>query len=205
MPVFGNVFGMDKYKQENNRYSSFTFKDNHKLQVLQNKLNRLLLNADYNTPTAELLKRTDSLSIQQMIAYQTAVAAHKIIKSNKPKYIASKMKVKEVSLNLRGRKGSVKQAGYSLSIAKEGFIYRGSQIINRLENSLRNEENIEKFKAGTRNWVMKNIDIKPSSKYPNLNFGMKTRQPEPPPDPQEPAPYDIRRYFVPRVTNTATT
>jgi hypothetical protein len=52
LPVFGNIFGLDKYKEENRRYFSFTVKGHHKLQVLQNKLNKLLLNAEYNTPTS---------------------------------------------------------------------------------------------------------------------------------------------------------
>ena len=72
LPVFGNIFGLDKYKEENRRYFSFTVKDNHNLQVLQNKLNKLLLNAQYNTSTADLLQQTDSLSIHQMVAYKAS-------------------------------------------------------------------------------------------------------------------------------------
>ena len=56
LPVFGNVFGMDKYNDQNSRYQSYTTKDNYKLQVLQNNLNRVLLNAKYDTPTEVLLK-----------------------------------------------------------------------------------------------------------------------------------------------------
>ena len=60
---------MDTYKEENRRYFSFTVKNNKNIQVLQNMLNRLfninLLNADYNTPTAELLHQTGSLSVHQ--------------------------------------------------------------------------------------------------------------------------------------------
>ena len=48
LSVFGNVFGLEQeYKEENNRYTSFTKEDNNRLQILQNKLNRLLLGADY--------------------------------------------------------------------------------------------------------------------------------------------------------------
>ena len=31
LPVFGNIFGLDNYKEENRRYFSFTVKDNHNL------------------------------------------------------------------------------------------------------------------------------------------------------------------------------
>ena len=69
LPVFGNIFGLDNFKQENRRFFSFTVKDKNNPQVLQNKLNRLLLTADYNTPTEELLHQAGSLSIHQMVAY----------------------------------------------------------------------------------------------------------------------------------------
>ena len=154
-------------------------KDNHNLQVVQNKLNRLLLDADRNTSTCDLLKETDSLSIQQMIAYQTAVAGFRVMKSNKPVYIANKMKVKNVNVKLRGRHGSIFQPGYSLYIAKEGFIYRAASIINKLDDNLRNEENLAKFKVGTQEWVKNNIAVKPRLRHPNLTAGSRIQGPGP--------------------------
>ena len=91
MAVIGNVFGLEQYKEENNTYTSYTMGDNHTLQVLQNKLNRLLTGSQYNTPTIELLQQTDSLSIQQMIAFQTIVMTFKILKSKKPSYLSRKI------------------------------------------------------------------------------------------------------------------
>ena len=98
LPVFGNIFGLEKYKDENRIYFSFTMKDNNNIQVLQNKLNRLLLNADYTTPTSELLDQTGSLSVHQMTAYHTALTTHKIIQSGKPSYIAEKFKIRNTRL-----------------------------------------------------------------------------------------------------------
>ena len=95
LPVIGNVFGLEEYKETNSRHSSFTLQDNNHLQVLQNKGNRLLLCASYNTPTVELLRDTESLSVQQMIAYQTAVSVLKIIQSGKPTYLSPIVKQTE--------------------------------------------------------------------------------------------------------------
>ena len=89
--VYGNVLGLEDYKEKNSRYQSFTAKDNGKLQVLQNGVNRLLLDAQYDIPTEQLLQRTNSLSIQQLIAYHTGVMAYKIVKTGKPCYIAGKL------------------------------------------------------------------------------------------------------------------
>ena len=96
--------------------------------MLQNKLNKLLQNDKYNTPIADLLQQTDSLSIHQMVAYQTAVTTYKIIKADKPSYIAAKMKLINMNLNTRQGVGIVQIPNYTLNIFKEGFIYRGAAI-----------------------------------------------------------------------------
>ena len=98
---------MEQYKDQNSRYQSYTVKDNNKLQVLQNNLNRLLLGASYDTPTEVLLKETNSLSIQQLIAYNTTLLAQKIINSGKPSYIAQRLQRKEEGMNLRNTQGRV--------------------------------------------------------------------------------------------------
>ena len=203
LPVFGNVFGLEQYKETNSRYTSFTVSDNNQLQMLQNKVNRLLLGADYNTSTADLVRDTESLSVQQMIAYQTTVAVHKVVQSNKPTYLANKMKVKNQSMHLRGRLGSIGQPEHSLSIAREGFVFRGVSIFNKLDESLKNEPKCEKFKTGVRNWVKKNIPIKPSPKYSNFSKRQLCDQPNPPPPPDPPdQPNSILRYLIPAQVRT---
>ena len=165
LPVFGNVLGAEQYNDQDSRYQSYTVKDNYKLQVLQNNLNRVLLNAKYDTPTEVLLKETDSLSIQQMIAYQTAILAFKILSSGKPSYIAERMKSMDAGMNLRGSKGKIIIRKRKLGITKEGFIYRASVLFNKIDEALRNETKIKKFKAGMRKWVLTNIATKPRSKF----------------------------------------
>ena len=121
LPVFGNIFGLDRYKEENRNYFSFTMKDNNNIQVLQNKLNRLLLNADYTTPTSELLDQTGSLSVHQMIAYHTAITTHKIIKSGKPSYIADKFKMRNMNQNIRQGAGTLVPPATPIIFQENGF------------------------------------------------------------------------------------
>ena len=68
LPVFGSVFGLDEYNDSERRYVSFTKEDNRKLQVLQNTVMRLQTGLPMLTPTATLLDKANSLSIQQLIA-----------------------------------------------------------------------------------------------------------------------------------------
>ena len=203
LPVFGNIFGLDKYKEENRRFFSYTMKDNSNLQVLQNKLNRILLDADYNTPTNELLMQTDSLSIHQMIAFQTALTTYKIIKSGKPSYIAEKLKIR--NRNTRQGRGRIIPPDYTLNIAREGFIYRGAQIMNSLPDDLRNEPNSYKFKNGVKDWVKAKIAVKPKATFPSL-FMAHASIPPPPPPPAPPPiyhPNTIDRYLVSTSTESS--
>ena len=197
LPVFGNIFGLDTYKEENRRYFSYTVKDNDKLQVLQNKLNKLLTNADHNTPTAELLDQTGSLSVHQMIAYQTVVATHKVVKSGKPAYLAAKMTIRQNNVDTRHGAGAVLQPAYRSNLAREGFIYRGAKIYNRLNTTFRNQPKLEKFKSGAREWVKKNISIKPKPSFSSIIVGSRRNQPPPPPPEPPPLQNTIRRYFLP--------
>ena len=196
LPVFGNVLGLDEYKENNSRYQSFTFKDNSNLQVLQNKLNRMLLKAPKTTSTQKLLEDTASLSIQQMIGYHTAILAYKIVKSGKPTYLATKLIQQKEGMELRGRLGRIHPAKKKLFISKEGFLYRGACILNKLDDNLRNESKLDNFKSGMKKWVKRNISIKPVSKHPQLvhrNNGPIHMQPQ-----ADPNLYDIRRFLIPQ-------
>ena len=54
LPVFGNVFGLERYKETGCGYSAYTQAANHDLQVLQNKVNRILLGKWCDISTEEL-------------------------------------------------------------------------------------------------------------------------------------------------------
>ena len=154
----------------------------------------MLLHAERNTPTEKLLNDTDSLSVQQLIAYQSAVLAYKIMNSGKPSYLAQKLRQRNEGMKLRGRLGSIGHKNKTLSISKEGFLYRATCIMNKLDDNLRNETKLERFKAGVRMWVKKNIKIKPSTRHPKL-IGRKLVTPQPTPQ-DTPNPNDIRRFLI---------
>ena len=161
------------------------------------------MNAIKDTPTAELLRKTNSLSVQQMIAYQTAMPVYKILKSGKPTYLARKLTM--TTRNLRGNRGNINQGGKSLSITKEGFLYRGALSFNNLEENIRNEEKLKKIKEMLKKWRKEKIPVKPASK---LHLPTTQHHTQPPPQQpdcqnQQPEPPDlrlktIRNYFRPQ-------
>ena len=171
--------------------------DNHNLQVLQNKLNRLLTGSPYNTPTIELLEQTGSMSIQQMIAFQTIIMSFKVIKFRKPGYLSKKFQERKTQQNIRGMSSGLSQPKLSLSISKEGFVNRGITLMNKLDDSLRSEQNLDKFKTGLQKWVKHNISAKPKNMFQTIPRRTVTQAP---PAPVQAAPSRnlITRYFQPQ-------
>ena len=101
---------------------------------------------------------------------------------------------------------NINQGRKSLSISKEGFLYRGALLFNSLDANIRNEPKLERFKEMLKKWIKDKIPAKPASRFPHL----PTRQhhvqapPQPPDRPvQQPEIPDaglnnIRNYFRPQ-------
>ena len=109
--MFGNVFGLDRYRDTTTRFAAFTKEDNRRLQVLQNTVLRLLTGARRGTPTTTLLEITDTLSVQQLVAFQTLVMLNKVITTSVPFYLAKKLKVENQEVQVRSQ-GSITAANH---------------------------------------------------------------------------------------------
>ena len=78
-------------------------------------------------------------------------------------------------------------------------------LFNKLDEHLRNETKLERFKVGVREWVKTNISIKPKPIFQSISAGRPPPPPEPPP-PEQPHPRidTIRRYLIPTTSNKQT-
>jgi hypothetical protein len=101
----------------------------------------LITGARHRVATADLLSDTNSLSIQQKVAYYTLIMVHKITITGKPAYLAGRLKLRnEDERELRGWGGrTVEIPYYSLETSRAGFIFRGG----RLYNSVRRDVNLQ--------------------------------------------------------------
>ena len=121
LPVFGNVHGLEMYRDNRGRSAGMTVTDCNKLQLLQN---RLITGARLGVATADLLRDTDSLSIQQMVAYYTLIMVDKVTMTGKPAYIAEQLRLRnELVRELRAWGGrTVETPGYKLETSRAGFV-----------------------------------------------------------------------------------
>lgn len=164
LPLFINTWGLDTYKEGLTRTSSFTKEDLRKLQVLQNKVAKLLIGYRYNKEkknisTEELLEKSGDLSIHQLGALQTVIMTKKIVLSQKPTYLATRLQINQDG----GPRSTsaINPMKLRLSISREGFVHRGTRLFNMLPLHMRQEPHIKKFKMMTKKWIKDTIPIKP--------------------------------------------
>ena len=111
-----------------------------------------------------------------MIAFQTMVMMQKILVNKKPSYLANKIQKSIIDeRQFRGRDRSLSNPRLSLSISREGFVRRGTTLMNMLDVRVRSQPTISQFKSSLREWVKTNINIEPVSKFPNLSRGGRAR------------------------------
>ena len=83
----------------------------------------------------------------------------KIIQCGKPEYIAEQMTSRNAGGTRMGTTLDIPQK--SLTLSREGFVYRGSKLYNLIPESLRKEMKISIFKKEAKNWIKVHIPVKP--------------------------------------------
>ena len=128
------------------------------LQILQNRAARYVTKLAWRTPTSELLKQCNWLSVRQMIIFYDLLLVFKIRKEQKPVYLFNKLS-NQFSHNTRNAKNNkIKQSQIPKSdIALSSFVNRSIVSWNNLPNDITNLTEINLFKRKLKNWVRLNI------------------------------------------------
>ena len=160
LPVYGNVWLPE---DSNTRFRSFTKEDSRRLQVIQNKVLRMKTNLPKSTATSELINKSGDLSINQLAAYHSLLVTHKITRSNKPDYLAAKLKLRVPNGEnvFPHRQSHTIPISGNLSISRSGFCHRSARIWNSLPLDLRSCDVPAIFKKAAKKWVKTHIPVKP--------------------------------------------
>ena len=86
LQVVGNVWGLG-LDDTIRRSVSFRKEDLRKLQVLQNRVGRILTGMRFGTAIKELLIESKIMSVHQLTAYHTFLTVQKCLSNKKPEYI----------------------------------------------------------------------------------------------------------------------
>ena len=132
------------------------------LQVLQNKIMRIQTGDDVGIRIRVLLDKSRQLSVQQMVAYQTAVQVYNISRNMEPRYHYDRLfGPVDSGSSIQTRQGNQKRVNFNLSLARGSFFYQGSRIWAALPWNIRSVQNTKIFKRKCRKWIIRNININP--------------------------------------------
>lgn len=131
-----------------------------RMQIIQNRAMKIILNCDFYTSRDVLLERMNWLSINQKIKYNIILLIYKMKNGLAPKYLNDKIEfVKNTHIrNTRNREKlnikRTKKEKYKKSLLVEGF-----QIFNELPEGLTNEINFQIFKKKAKTYVREKISV----------------------------------------------
>ena len=132
------------------------------LQVLQNRAARCVTGLSWFTSTRKLLSHCNWLSIRQLVFYHTVLSTYKVLDSQKPLYLSSKL-VRDhpyrtrlaSSGGLRYKEGH----GVDSSLTHKSFINRAIRDFNSIPADLKTTKTLNNFKKKLKIWIKSNIPI----------------------------------------------
>ena len=129
------------------------------LEILNNKILRILQNKSIRTPVIELFKSYDTLSLFRLHDYQILLFVHKLLhhadKLPPNSYIAQNRSIYQY--NTRGKLNLYLNTPHS-TFGKRLLKYKGSVLWNNLAEKLKLTENTTTFKKLLRKYITECVD-----------------------------------------------
>jgi hypothetical protein len=124
--------------------------------IIQNKAARAVTKLNWYTPTADLLRQCNWLSVHQLSVYHSVTLAFKVKQAKSPKYLFTMF---NTSYNYKTRQADSGTRTPELELAKDIFSWRAAHMFKQLPEHIRNLNNLQAFKLAAKKWVRENIDV----------------------------------------------
>ena len=131
------------------------------LQVIQNKVARVVSKKPWLTPVKLLLSQCGWLSVRQLAMYHTVVLVFKVLRTGTPSYIRSMFSTEYRRMTRQALQGMIKP---SRGVAKQelvskSFRFRAVHDYNILPVIIKEANNQLTFKKLAKAWIMENIPV----------------------------------------------
>ena len=120
------------------------------LQVIQNKAIRVVFNLPPRTHRNTMFDESGYMSIKQEIYYHTVLNIYKIKNTKQPEYLYDRLSQENIF-------GNIVLDKTNLTLARNGFIYRGSMNWNSLPPDIRKLKKLKSFKTEVKKWILENV------------------------------------------------
>ena len=133
----------------------------YSLQIIHNKVARVVTRLDWSTSVKELLNQCGWLSVNQLIFYHSVLLVYKVKMSQTPRYLYKMHNSWSYQYRTRqADSGLIKLMGKPrLDVTKNSFKWRAATQFNQFPLEIRKLENILDFKSRTKTWIKANITI----------------------------------------------
>lgn len=127
-----------------------------RLSKLQKRAARIILQADFMTPSTLMFEQLGWLSVPKRLLYNKAVLTYKALNNLTPSYISNLLKpVSEThALSLRSSENGLLSIPRSrTALFDRSFSYSASKLWNSLPKSVRKASSVNEFKTCIRNYI----------------------------------------------------
>ena len=125
-----------------------------KIQVLQNRAARIILNADWNESSLSMLNKLKWMSIKDRIFYSTCLLMYKVTHNDAPDYLYVFMD-RQIEYNLPGNHNIVIPHP-NINLYKRSFMYQGASCWNELPENVKSCQTLSSFKVSIKNYILNN-------------------------------------------------
>ena len=125
----------------------------NKIQKLQNRYARLVLNTDYTSSQCSMLTTLNWQSVEQRIKYHKCLLVYKIQNNLSPNYLKPLSVTRLVPYNTRYAVNSRLSIPYPRTeFKKRSFSYTANYLFNKLPISVQNCQTVQSFKVQCRKY-----------------------------------------------------
>ena len=134
----------------------FAKKDNmNKVQILQNKLLKVLLEKEWRTPTIELHNTLDILQVNDLFFQEIATFVYNYFKGNLPDGFTGYFQILNHSYGTRGNLNCLITPLCNTELGKKTVRYLGSKIWNDLSQEKKEIRSPKEFRKSIKNDILK--------------------------------------------------
>lgn len=160
--VIYNSFIQPQFQYCSTIYINCNKEDIEKLQLIQNRAMRIVLNCEYLTPSVFMIRALNWLSISQQIKFNVAIYVYKMLNGLLPSYLYENCIFTRDIHHRTTRLAStnaLRMPNFRLEFSRKSLFYNGVKLFNELPNDIKNSQSLSIFKSKCRTYISENFEI----------------------------------------------
>lgn len=126
-----------------------------RMQILQNKVMRLILCCDRLTPRIFMLNCLQWMSVRQRVEFNTLIFVYRVTKGMAPQYLSSTIIYgRDVHRYETRRAGDLRMPNFRKTCTQNSLFYKGYSLFNELPDTAKQANSLREFKKHCKDFVL---------------------------------------------------